>query len=405
MCGKRVVIGALACTICFAGILTASLPQTQAEAATYQITYKLPPNPEKYLFLNKQMVSITNPQPLPGGGRPYSSGDFLSDMHGSGDPQSLNKMYYSYNLKFQTSKKGFLWNVYDFIGTLPPAYPADVNLDELDNRIRSLERLTSEDEQVVQSRAQIHMDARLKPLIQAGYVMTNEIDDEMATKEFVATVLYRMFGATRPYHGGIDLKDSENVAVRWAVEVGLPGFEVDKEGYIYPQSPLSMDPGPNEYGQEYAYDRLFHFITLVLPGKKTDEGWEYYQVKLLDGMLPVQLREFILVNGKPYKDNGDYSIDKTKGYQNARGKIFQYFVPQFPEMLELARKDAMKPRAWDWSRDLIHNPIFSKQVAAYRKSKTTKNVNAVYQAVRQHYNLNIRQDSPAIIKSVLDNVK
>ncbi|MFC8684213.1 hypothetical protein [Brevibacillus porteri] len=257
MNGKIMVIGALACTICFAGILTAPLPQTQAEAATYQITYKLPPNPEKYLFLNKQMVSITNPQLLSAGVRPYSSGDFLSDMHGSGDPQSLNKMYYSYNLKFQTSKKGFLWNVYDFIGTLPPAYPADVNLDELDNRIRSLERLTSEDEQVVQSRAQIHMDARLKPLIQAGYVMPD----------------------------------------------------------------------------------------------------------------------------------------------------FQYFVPQFPKMLELARKDAMKPRAWDWSRDLIHNPIFSKQVAAYRKSKTTKNVNAVYQAVRQHYNLNIHQDSPAIIKSVLDNVK
>ncbi|WP_236841143.1 hypothetical protein [Brevibacillus formosus] len=56
--------------------------------------------------------------------------------------------------------------------------------------------------------------------------MPNEIDDEIATKEFVATVLYCMFGATRPYHGGIDLKDSESVAVRWAVEVGLPGFEV-----------------------------------------------------------------------------------------------------------------------------------------------------------------------------------
>ncbi|TKI59436.1 hypothetical protein E8L90_28885 [Brevibacillus antibioticus] len=399
------MISALTCTICFTGILTAPLPQTQAEAATHQITYKLPPNPEKYLFLNKQMVSITNPQPRPLKLRPYSSGDFISDMHGGDDPQSLNKMYYSYNLKFQTSKKGFLWNVYDFIGTLPPAYPADVNLDELDNRIRSLERLTSEDEQVIQRRAQIHMDARLKPLIQAGYVMPNEIDDERATKEFVATVLYRMFGTTRPYHGGIDLKDSENVAVRWAVEVGLPGFEVDKEGYIYPQSPLSMDPGPNEYGQEYAYDRLFHFITLVLPGKKTAGGWEYYQVKLLDGMLPVQLNEFIHVNGKPYKDNQDSSINETKEYQNARGKISQYFVPRFPKMLELARKDAMKPRAWEWSRDFIHHPKFAKQVAAYRKNKSSKNVDAVYQALRQHYNLNTHQDSPAIIKSVLDNVK
>ncbi|WP_236841142.1 hypothetical protein [Brevibacillus formosus] len=48
---------------------------------------------------------------------------------------------------------------------------------------------------------------------------------------------------------------------------------------------------------------------------------------------------------------------------------------------------------------------FAKQVAAYRKNKSSKNVNAVYHAVRQHYNLYIRQDSPAIIKSVLDNVK
>ncbi|MGF9907015.1 hypothetical protein [Brevibacillus porteri] len=402
MNGKKILIGAMACSLCFAGILTTRLPQTIAEAAAYQITYKLPPNPEKYLFLNKQMVSILNPQPFPLELRPYSSDDYIADMDGRSG--SLDKMYYSYNLKFETSKKGFLWNLYDFIGILPPVYPTDVNLDELDKRINSYERLTSEDVQVINSRAQIHMDARLKSLIQAGYVMPNEIDDEIATKEFVATVLYRMFGATRPYHGGIDLKDSESVAVRWAVEVGLPGFVVDKEGYIYPQSPLSMDPGPEQNVQEYAYDRLFHFITLVLPGKKTDGGWEYYQVKLLDGMLPAQLDEFIQVNGKPYKDHQD-SIEETKQYQNVRRKIFQYFVPQFPKMLELARKDAMKPRVWDWSRDLIHHPKFAKQVAAYRKNKSSKNVDAVYQAVRQHYNLNIRQDSSAIIKSVLDNVK
>ncbi|WP_236841144.1 hypothetical protein [Brevibacillus formosus] len=63
MDGKKILISTLACSLCFAGILTTSLPQTMVEAAAYQITYKLPPNPEKYLFLNKQMVSILNPQP------------------------------------------------------------------------------------------------------------------------------------------------------------------------------------------------------------------------------------------------------------------------------------------------------------------------------------------------------
>ncbi|MFI8715588.1 hypothetical protein [Brevibacillus brevis] len=404
MFGKKVVFSVLAGSLCLCTILVTPSATNIAEAntASYRITYKLPPNPEKYLFLNVQMVSITNPHPLPLQLCPYSSDDYMIDIE---TEESYHKMNFSYRLKFLSSKKGFLWNLYHFIGTLPPAYPADMNLDELDQGIKITDAYSKEGRALRENRAQINMNARLQPLVQAGYVMPNEIDEGIATKEFVATVLYRMFGTVRPYHGGIDLKDSVNVAVRWAVEVGLPGYVVDSEGYIYPDSPLSMESGPEKYAQEHAYDRLQHFMKLILPGKKTESGWEYYQVKLAPGMVPTQPRDLISVNGKPYNDDPVYSITETQEYKSASRKIGQYFIPKFPQILDQARKDALKPRAWDWSRDLIHHPNFSKGIAAYRKNKSSKNLNAVYHAVREHYNLNIRQDSAAIIKSVLDNVK
>lgn len=200
------------------------------------------------------------------------------------------------------------------------------------------------------------------------------------------------------------MKDSEDTAVRWAVEVGLPGFVVDREGYLYPQSPLRKDPGPTEYVEEYAYDRLLPFLMLIMPGKKTSTGWEYYQIKLKPGMVPVRIPDVIQANGEPV-DPYSNAVRYTPAYQQARKKVDAYFISRFAQMLDQARKDAKKPRAWDWSRDLIHHPKFAKEIAAYRKNKSSKNLNAVYQAVRAHYNLSLQQDSAANIKSVLDNVK
>ncbi len=403
MNGKMILNGVLSCSLCFSAILAASpLPHVAAASASgSSITYKLPPNPEKYLFLNVQMVTIANPQ-IPAKKRPYTQEDYLVDMDSGG---SHFKLAYDDNLKFQTSKKGFLWNIYHFIGIFPPKYPANVNLDDLDRRIPQTQFFTEEGRNLRETRAQIQMNACLQPLIDAGYVKEEEIDDGVATKEFVATVLYRMFGAVRPYHGGIDLKDSENIAVRWAVEVGLPGFAVDKEGYVHPAEPLNMGPGPMNYGGEYPYDRLIQFVTLILAGKKTPSGWEYYQVKLLPGMIPVRVPEFVSVNGKPFNDDANYSLMNTDEFQNASRKIAEYSIPRFSQMLDQARKDALKPRVWDWSRDLIHQPKFAKEIAAYRKNKSSQNLNAVYQAVRKYYNLSIPQDSAANIKSVLENVK
>ncbi|MGN7469383.1 hypothetical protein [Brevibacillus sp. SAFN-007a] len=403
MKGKQMVVSLLACTVCLSAVPAEAPAWLVAEAAasSYRITYKLPPNPEKYLFLNVQMVHIDNPQEL-ATQRLYPVKQYLIDSTGN---VGHYKTEFDDNRKFVTSKKGFLWNLYHMIGIFPPAYPANVNLAELDQQIEAQPVFSEEALRLRKWRAELEWNARLQPLLDAGYVKPEEIDDGVATREFVATVLYRAFHEVRSYHGGIDLKDSEKEAVRWAVEVGLPGFVVDRQGYVYPESPLDMEPGPITFPQEYAYDRLFQFVQLILPGKKTATGWEYYQVKLLPGMVPMQPREILVVNGTPANEVADSSVVYTKEYQYASQKIGQYFIARFPHMLDQARKDARKPRVWDWSRDLIHHPKFAKQIAAYRKNKSTLHLNAIYQAVRAHYNLSIRQDSAANLKSVLDNVK
>ncbi|GEB34558.1 hypothetical protein [Brevibacillus parabrevis] len=404
MQGKQFVFSLLTCTLCLSAVPVVSPALNIAAAASpaYKITYKLPANPEKYLFLNVQMVSLANPQ-TPATVREYPIKQYLVDSTGNLDHYKLE---FDDNRKFVTSKKGFLWNFYQMIGIFPPAYPEGGKLAELDRQIDTLDGYSPEGLQARKARAELELNARIQPLIHAGYVKPEEIDDGIATREFVATVFYRAFKDVRPYHGGIDLKDSENEAVRWAVESGLPGFPVDSKGFVFPQSPLDLEPGEKNFPETYAYDRVFQFVQLIFPGKKTASGWAYYQVKLLPGMAPVQPREIISVNGKPFAEGAEnYSIEQTNEYQNASRKIAQHFIQRFPQVLEQARKDALKPRVWDWSRDVIHHPTFAKQVAAYRKNKSSQNLNAVYQAVRAHYNLSIRQDSAANVKSVLDNVK
>lgn len=398
MKAKRILTSILAFTLGFSAVfVSAPQPPTVEAASNYNITYQLPPNPEKYLFLNVQMVSISNPQVV-AMKRAYTRENYLVDMDTGGS--YYMKTQYRDNINFITSKKGFLWNLYHFIAILPPSYPSNINLDDLDRQIEATEEYSEEGRELRVTRAQIEMNARLQPLINAGYVKAEEIDDGTATKEFVATVLYRMFGGVRPYHGGIDLKDSNETAVRWAVEVGLPGFDTDSQGYVHPETTLQL----GDYTEEYGYDRLFHFITLILPGKKTTSGWEYYQVKLRSGMVPMRTQDIVQVDGKPLKVYDIYQVMDTKEFQAASRKVAQYATPRFAQMLDQARKDARKPRVWSWSREVVNNPKFVKLVNTYRKNKNSKNLNAIYQAVRNHYNLSIQQDSIANIKSVLDHV-
>lgn len=63
MQGKQFVFSLLTCTLCLSAVPVVSPALNIAAAASpaYKITYKLPANPEKYLFLNVQMVSLANP--------------------------------------------------------------------------------------------------------------------------------------------------------------------------------------------------------------------------------------------------------------------------------------------------------------------------------------------------------
>jgi hypothetical protein len=409
---KRCAIVTLACSLLFTGIgmvLPAEIIPA-AEAASYSFTYKVPANLEKYLVLNTSMVSVKNPHPeaLLAKHR-YTT--YLYDNDGGIDSP---KTSYMASVYFATSKKGFLLDLYHWIGVLPPVYPAGFDPAELERQIKmEAEKQTQSPifnekwSELLRKRAQINLQARVQAVIDAGYVKPEEIDDGPATKEFVANVLYQLFKDVRPYKGSVNLQDSQDPAVRWAVEVGLPGFEVDGKGNVYPNTRLRLTAGPDVWVEEYAYHRLFDFITLILPGKKTENGWEYYQVQLLPNMVPARTEDFLYVNGKPFKQavTSNRNLYEAAGYYKANRQVTALVTPRFAQMLQTARQDAMKPRVWDWRRDVVAHPLFAKEVAAYRKTRSSQALNAVYQKVRNHYNLYLRQDSPAVIKSVLDHVQ
>ncbi|WP_134683909.1 hypothetical protein [Brevibacillus migulae] len=389
-------------SITLTGVLP-SLPATTpiAAAAADRYTYKLPANLEKYLYVHRGMVKIINPQQeqvL----KKNQWNAYLYDM----DPYRSEKTYYMDSYNFNTSRKGFLLALYNWIGLLPPVYPQNVDLEGLNKKIAAAEPSdyngSEEWRKLLQQRGEIQLQARLQAMVQAGYVKPEEITEEKATKKFVANVLYRMFKDVRPYKGSVKLNDTQDLALHWAVELGVPGFEIDSQGKVYPENLLSLDPGPQAPGGEFAYERCMDFLTLILPGKKTATGWEYYQVQLLPGMVPVRPQDLMLVNGKPLES---WRVHEGASYYAANKAIAGYAVPRFAQMLQRVRQDTMKPRVWDWRRDLIQNPLFSKQIATYKRTKSSKDLNVLYQAVRNHYHLYLRQDSADIIKHVVQNVK
>lgn len=394
------LITALSITV--SGILPV-LPGTTpiAEAAADRYTYKLPSNLEKYLYVHRGMVKITNPHQEQVLKQNQWSG-YLYDM----DPFRSEKTMYMDSVNFHTSRKGFLLTLFNWIGVLPPVYPENFDPVDLNKKIAAVEpdayNGSKEWFNLLRQRGEINLQARLQAMVKAGYVKSEELTEGPANKQFVANVLYRMFKEVRPYKGSVKLNDTQDLALHWAVEVGLPGFEIDSQGRVYPESYLSLESGPQMAAGEFAYERFFDFITLILPGKKTATGWEYYQVQLLPGMVPVRPQDLMLVNGKPLEP---WRVYEGTSYSSANKAIAAYATPRFAQMLQRVRQDAMKPRVWDWNRDLIQNPLFSKQIATYKRTKSTKDMNVLYQAVRNHYNLFLRQDSAEIIKYVVQNVK
>lgn len=91
--------------------------------------------------------------------------------------------------------------------------------------------------------------------------------------------------------------------------------------------------------------------------------------------------------------------------KKAETQLSASLAPKIVEMVEQVRREVQKPRVWDWRTDVIRHPSFTKLVSEYRKTKSQKALNQVYQTVKARYNLFDRQDSPQVMKSVLDHIR
>ncbi|WCN36855.1 hypothetical protein [Aneurinibacillus uraniidurans] len=284
-----------ACLLVISGIvLSGSLSALHTEEvhgavvskqSTYKITYKLPSKQKLAQILptfsiGMSNITIANPLPVSLSEKnAYGPGDFYGSL--ADGSQAAHEMFYS-------SKAGFLVKVYQYIGILSPIYPAGTSEAEINRTIKVTDPISNE----YKAAQNIRFTAMMQALIQAGYVTSEDITDanklESCSKEFIATVLYRMFKEVRPYQGTVAPTDSKNEAVRWAVEIGLPGFTLDKSGNVHPEQMMDGT----------AINTIFNFTTLFLPGKKTATGWEYYQMSDVRSLTT----PFLLINGKPYNE-------------------------------------------------------------------------------------------------------
>ncbi|WP_255438463.1 hypothetical protein [Brevibacillus sp. AG162] len=116
--------------------------------------------------------------------------------------------------------------------------------------------------------------------------------------------------------------------------------------------------------------------------------------------------ELLHVNNKPLSSLPNYvmlsDLPETK---KAETQLSASLAPKIVEMVEQVRREVQKPRVWDWRTDVIRHPSFTKLVSEYRKTKSQKALNQVYQTVKARYNLFDRQDSPQVMKSVLDHIR
>lgn len=385
------------------------LPATMAAEANEQkansLTYSLPANLSQHIVLSTESIIVTNPQ----------SAELLrknlylayeSDSRGGFDGK-LGQAD-----TFALTKKGFLLSLYNWIGVLSPVYPQGYNPADIDRQIAQASPYSDEWSTLREMRAQKNLQARLQALIQAGYLQPQEIGEGWATKEFVATVLYRMFKEVRPYQGSVAPIDSQSIAVRWAIEVGLPGFAPDQNGKIFPQNLLSLTAASDNFQDPQAYQKLFDFLTAVLPAKKTAKGWEYYQLKVKPNAGILSCPDcFISVDGKPLqqllasKTLAQMDAGFLQQLQQIRQNLNAQAVSQFPSLLQRLREDARKPRVWDWRKDVLENSRFQTAIADYRKTKSEQAAYAVYRLIGSHYHLFPQQDSLQVIKSVLNEEK
>ncbi|MCM3141625.1 hypothetical protein [Brevibacillus sp. MER 51] len=394
---KVVFIAAIAAVLSVGQIAYPIQEAAAATVASYRIAYKMPTvntleEKEVFHYLLKGALKIKNPHPasiLDKNRRDLT--EIVGDLNGTDTPRGFMID------EFSVSKDGYLLALYNEIGILDPVYPQGYDPAAISKQILDQQASGQWGGELRQKRGEIELKARINALVQAGYVQPEELKDQRLTKQFVAETLYRMYKKARPYKGSVAPKDSQSEAVRWAVEVGVPGFQVDAKGYVYPQS------------QPY-YTNMLDFIHLFLPSKKTATGWEYFQYEVNQDLLLEVVHnssgELLHINNKPLSSLPNYvMLSDLPEKKKAEEQLSASLAPKVIEMVEQVRREVQKPRVWDWRTDVIRHPSFTKLVSEYRKTKSQKALNQVYQTVKARYNLFDRQDSPQVMKSVLDHIR
>lgn len=395
---KKVVFTAAIAAVLSVGQIAYPIQEAEAAtAASYRIAYKMPTvntleEKEVFHFLLKGALKIKNPHPasiLDKNRKGLT--EIVGDLNGTDTPRGFMID------EFSVSKNGYLLALYNEIGILDPVYPQGYDPAAINKQILEQQASGQWGGELRQKRGEMELNARINALVQAGYVQPEELKDQRLTKQYVAETLYRMYKKVRPYKGSVAPKDSQSEAVRWAVEVGVPGFQVDTKGYVYPES------------QPY-YTNMLDFTHLFLPSKKTAAGWEYFQYEVNQDMLLEAVHNYsgqlLHVNNKPLSSLPNYvMLSDLPEKKKAETQLSASLAPKVLEMVEQVRREVQKPRVWDWRTDVIRHPSFTKLVSEYRKTKSQKALNQVYQTVKARYNLFDRQDSPQVMKSVLDHIR
>ncbi|WP_339166333.1 hypothetical protein NSQ24_17980 [Brevibacillus sp. FSL L8-0520] len=396
---KKSILASMITVMLLSGSFVPAIQAAPSGTHTYRVTYKMPTintleEVELLYSLLKDSLQVKNP---------YDAAlveknrmdiyEIVADLYGTDSIRSfmIDEMYLSRN--------GYLLELFNHIGVLEPVYPAGYDPVTIKQQIAKL-AASEKWEQYAEfrnKRGQIELDSRIKALVQAGFVKPEEWNSQSITKQFVADTLYRIYKNARPYKGSVAPKDSQSEAVRWAIEAGLPGFQVDAKGYIYPD-------------QQFYYHGVFDFIYLFFPSKFNGTEREYFQFEVKQDRLSEAVanrsQEFLYVNNKPLYSlpDGVMLLDRPE-VKKAAAQLSADLGPKLIGMVEQVRREVLKPRVWDWRNDVIRHPSFAKLVQEYRKTKSQKALMQVYQAVKERYNLFDRQDSPQVMKSVLDNIK
>ncbi|NGQ96830.1 hypothetical protein G3578_16820 [Brevibacillus sp. SYP-B805] len=397
---KSTILQLMLCTLMLAA------PGWKAEAAAdnageYQFSYRVEPGWKQNILITSDIVTITNPQPDEIAGKGMYP--IESYLQGRGTPAWDQAAI----TRFAFSKQGFLLQLYNLTMPLPPVYQEGYRPEEMEKAIARTEPNSPQWRELQAVKANKQLQARIQALIDAGYVKPEEIDDGWATRAFVARVLYRMFHEALPYQGSISILDTPDAAVRWAVEKGLPGFEPDAAGRVYASALLSSPAGPHDTVDGKTFQALYDTIRYLFPSKRTETGWAYYALSFRQP--PACSDCALLVNGKAIEaflhDHPGAAQDPRfqTGWQATKAKLAAALAAELPKLLAERREDLKKPLLRDWQRDVLLHPDFQPAIADYRRTRSDAALTAVYQAIRQHYRLTVRQDSPLVVKSVLEN--